>query len=79
MECYLNSLIGLNLYHMKNKKSTLKDDMKNFMKENHDFLSALNKGASSEELNEIRRRIKRDEDDLRRIDRTRSEESDEAA
>ena len=65
---------------MKNKKSTSKEDIKNFLEENHDFLSALNKGASSAELNEIRRRIKnRNEDDIPRLDRLRSDDSGEAA
>ena len=65
---------------MKNKKSTSREDIKNLIDESHDFLSALNSGASSNELNEIKSRLKaNDKKDIRQMDREASGDSDEAA
>ena len=65
---------------MKNKKSTSREDLRNLIDENHDFLSALNNGASSDELNEIRQRLKsRDDGEMPNMDRSSDHDSDEAA
>src|SRR4051812_7691614 len=65
---FWNNLVVLIHYDMQNRKSIPVKKLNDLIQENKDFISAINDGASSDKLDEIRQRIKgKNEEEIPRI------------